>query len=285
MKWDATRRVYVNDRGREIPASDLREYIDDYIVSNQQEVDRKTEELLAGAITVGVFFLFMRELLQSMHGTAGILAYGGEDNVNWDRIRDKLNSELSYLEGFEAQVLRSQLATESLAADAAALIARNAEVPAGLEAVVEEKVAQALIAGTSTDEAIAGAIADSVGKETAEQIAASVAGDVLDTRMADLIWGQVGSRARMYPESVYATYENSVKDRETGAGAIGVRRVTEEDKDVCDPCEQAATDEYVGMDEITDIGTDCEGMSNCRCHYEFSYLNVEPLEIDREIYA
>jgi len=45
-----------------------------------------------------------------------------------------------------------------------------------------------------------------------------------------------------------------------------------------------ATEEYVGLAEIVDIGS-AECLGNCRCWPEFEYLNVEPLEIERFIYA
>ena len=288
MKWNPQTRRYEDSKGKPIPESQIRQDVDEFIASNQDEVDNKTEELIAGTITVAAFFLFMRGMLTSMHGAAGVVAYGGEEQMGskeWGRIAEKVASELAYLENFERQLLATQQATESLAVDAAALIARNADVPAGLESVVEQRVLSALMQGTSVEDAIAGALADSVGVDAAQGVAATVTADVLESqRMENLIWGQVSSRARMYPDAAFATYENSVKDRETDVGAIGARRITEGDEHVCDGCEGAASDVYVPISEIADIGDfECGGRD--RCHFEFEYLGVEPLEIAREVYA
>ena len=288
MKWNPQTRRYEDSKGKPIPESQIRQEVDDFISSNQDEVDNKTEELIAGTITVAAFFLFMRSLLTSMHGAAGVIAYGGEEQMGskeWGRIAEKVASELAYLENFERQLLATQQATESLAVDAAALIARNADVPAGLESVVEQRVLSALMQGTSVEDAIAGALADSVGVDAAQGVAATVTADVLESqRMENLIWGQVSSRARMYPDAAWGTYQGSVKDRESGAGAVGVRRVCVGDDASCDECVELAVDEYVGLADIVDIGN-ATCMSNCRCWLEFEYLGVEPLEIDRGIYV
>ena len=287
MTWNQDKRVYVDDQGNDIPASQMRDYVDQYIASNQDDVDTKSAELLAGTITVAAFFEWMRETIISMHGVASILAYGGEAEMTateWQRVAEKVTEELAYLENFEAKVEQAQASSEAIAADAASLIARNVDVPAGLESVVEGRVLSALMNGESVEDAISAALADSISTEAADAVAASIVGDITDTRMEDLIWGNVDNRARLYMDSVFGSYENSVRDREGDAGAVGVRRVTEGDDHVCDGCEGAASDEYVPMSEIADIGDfECGGRD--RCSFEFEYLNVEPLTIDREIYA
>lgn len=105
----------------------------------------------------------------------------------------------------------------------------------------------------------------------------------------ELSFEGVAGRAGLYAESAFKTYENTVSDRERESGAIGVRRRCVEDQASCDDCVALAADEYVGFDEIMDIGDGSSCMSNCRCWFEFSYETdvgvIEPIEIERGIYA
>jgi hypothetical protein len=290
MQFDSRRRVYVNSDGSLVTPGELRRRIDQYIDAQQDEVDRQTQLLRAGEITVAAFFAWLSKKIQEVHGTAAIVAHGGPENMSdldWARIATKVQSELAYLGKFEEQVNAAETAADSLARRAAVA----AEVPAGLESVVEERVRAALIANSVSDadaairDAVHSAIADSVGADEATSIALEVVETVSESeRMDALIWGQVGSRGRMYMDAAYGTYENSVKAREGEAGAIGVRRVCEDDRDSCDDCPDLATDDYIPMDEVTDIGEGCACGSNC-CHFVFDYHGIEPLEIDRSVYA
>lgn len=94
----------------------------------------------------------------------------------------------------------------------------------------------------------------------------------------------VENRAGMYANAAYSTYENQVRERERDAGVILGRRVCEEDGESCDECIEAATEEYMPLDELSDIGS-LQCLNNCRCSIEFSYEGVEPVQIDREVYA
>lgn len=296
MTWDATRRIYLDDNGNPVDPEQLREWIDSFIENAKAEVDDHSTQLLEGAITVAAFFLFLSELVTSMHLASAMVAYGGESemtNQRWGRVDEKLSSEIAYLEAFRERVEQAQVTAEAMASQVADLATANPVIPAGLEDVVRERVAQAIIGNSVTDvetvtrEAVVEAIADSVGTEEAAAIGRELAGETIDAfseRLEDLIWGEVESRSRQYMDSVYGQYENSVKAREGDAGAASVRRVTEGDDRVCDECDAAASDEYVSFDEITDIGdTICGG--NCRCSFEFEYAGVGPLEIEEESYA
>lgn len=94
----------------------------------------------------------------------------------------------------------------------------------------------------------------------------------------------VVNRAGMYPNAAYSTYENQVVQREADNGVTLGRRITEEDQNVCDGCMAAATEEYLPLGELLDIGA-AECLNNCRCTIEFSYQGVEPLSIERDVYA
>lgn len=296
MTWNSKTRRYVDDNGNEVDPADVRQFIDDYIDEEQKSTDEQTALLLAGTITIAAFFAYLSEKIIAMHGAATVVAYGGEDNVSretWAVTGAKINSELNYLANFQSQVEDAARTAQEIASDVALASAADPSVPAGLESLIEERVASAIIANSVSDvesvtaAAVKDALADSVGPEVAASVAESVTTETLDAfsgRLEQLIFGEIGSRGRSYADAAYGTYENSVLAREGEAGAVGVRRVSEDDDKSCDDCPLLATDEYVAMDEIADIGdSQCGG--NCRCWFEFEFLNVEPLEIDREIYA
>lgn len=292
MIYDPTKRAYV-ENGRVLTPAEVRAHIEDFITSEQAQVDTESKKVLAGTLALAAFFLFLRDKVRQWHSVTGMVAYGGQGQMNlerWKRINEKVQSELGFLDKFQVEAEKGLVATRDLASHAASIVEADESVPAGLEAVVEREVQVALLTDAASRpvavrEAVKSALADSIPTEMAEEVAVQVATDLAESaRMSDLIWGQVESRSKMYPSASYSTYINSEKDRESDSGAIGVRRVCEEDEASCDECVAAATDEYVSMDEITDIGT-LTCLNNCRCYYEFELFNVEPLTIDREIYA
>lgn len=276
MTWNSTLRRYEDANGKPIDSAQIRQWVDEFISNSQAEIDNQSNQLLDGAITIAAFFAFLTGLLTSMHIASSLIAYGGENEMNntrWGRVDEKVSSELAYLATFQEQVEESQVVTESLAA----MVANTAETPELVSAIVDAIRTE----GRSN---ILGTVSSVVDSAEVEISNLSPIVDSFSDRIGSIIWGEVESRSRSYPDSVFATYENSVKGRETDAGAIGVRRVSLDDAASCDDCPPLATDEYVSMDEITDIG-DTACLANCRCWFEFEYLNVEPLEIDRGIYA
>lgn len=287
MIWDAQQRRYEDDQGRPIPPIKIRKEIDSWIRLEQSEVEREAGKLLAGAITLAAFFTYMREKIAAWHAIAGTIAYGGQEQMNperWARINEKVSSEIEYLNDFQKEAEASFKAVENIAER----VARSVDVPTGLESVIEERVKEALVdAAPSTALPIATAavlnvLADSIGKEAAQAV-------TLPAIEADsLIGGTIASRAAQYPNAAYSTLENNVAAREWEVGAIGVRRVCEEDDASCEECVALATDEYVGFDEIMDIG-DAACLHNCRCTLEFSYPTAvgfyEPITIERELYT
>lgn len=105
-----------------------------------------------------------------------------------------------------------------------------------------------------------------------------------EVAVATEITDQVANRAGMYANAAYSTYENQVKEREADTGVILGRRVCEEDQNSCDACVDAATTEYMPLGELSDIGS-LTCLNNCRCTIEFNYEGVEPITIDRAVYA
>lgn len=281
MEWNAQRRAYVTDNGEEVSPAQVRQSIDGFIDNSRAEIDQESAKLLAGAITVAAFFAFLSSLITSMHIASSLIAYGGEDEMNnarWGRVDERLSSELAYLEAFKEQVQEAEIVTQSLAeflANSSGTTDTRAAASAIAEAIQTEGRADIAAAVESALESV-GVVVDAPALEPII--------DSFGARLESIIWGEAQSRATSYPDAAWGTYERGVKGRETDAGAVGVRRVCLDDAASCDDCPPLATEEYVGMDEIMDIG-DSACMGNCRCWFEFSYLNVEPLEIDREIYA
>lgn len=295
MKWDPQLRRYLTDEGEEIPPALIREWIDEYIDTNQKAVDEKSKKLLAGSLTIAAFFSWLSEKIVAMHGAVTVIAFGGEDRVpdsGWAATSTKIQSELDYLAGFQQEVEQAQATAEAMAVEVANLTIENPAVPMGLEDIVRERVAQAIVGNSVSDvetvtrEAVRSAIADSVGTEEAETIAKELAGTVVDTfsgRLETLIFGSVRDRARKYADATWSTFANAEKAREGDAGLAMVKRVCEDDSSSCDICPDLATDDYVPFDEVTDIG---EGtVCQCRCYYDFSYAKVDDLSIHREVYA
>jgi hypothetical protein len=269
VKWNPKLRRYEDKNGKPIPPQQIRDYIEEFILAQKEDIDREhtqTMKGLASGILIAGFFHFMREKIKEMHGAAGVIAYGGEAEMNpkrWDRIGEKIASEVSYLKGFHSAVLEARQTTDE--------ILHRVSLVAELTGVEEA------ILTTAPSQLV----------PVVDSLAGSAAADVVTTAeplFDTLIWGEVGSRARMYADGTYSTWANSEKAREMDAGVLLGRRITEGDSNVCEDCENAASDEYVSLAELQDIG-DSICTVNCRCTIEFSYEGVEPLAIDRDVYA
>ncbi len=122
MIWDARRRVYVDDNGKVVSPSELRNLIESYIEREKSEVDSQAQLLIAGAITSAFFFNWLREKIKEVHGAAGLFAYGGEDQMNaerWARIGQKVSSETAYVNAFEKDYALSERVAQEIATEAA----------------------------------------------------------------------------------------------------------------------------------------------------------------------
>jgi hypothetical protein len=291
MIFDPKRHAYI-DSGRIVPASEIRDEIENYITSEKSEVSRQKALLIAGAITIAEFFNFMREKIAIWHAVAGQIGYGGAAQMNperWLRINEKIQSELKYLDAFQVATEQGYKRSVQVAAEIARSIEANASVPAGLETVVEERALEAIMASDAAgrDAAIASAIkdslADSIGEEAADVTRETLA-SVSEAPWDEMLWGSLESRGQMYADSAYATYQNSERARESDAGVLRAKRICADDDASCDECVSAATNDYISLDEVLDIG-DATCLSNCRCTIEFEYAGIDEINIDRELYA
>lgn len=272
MTWDAEQRRYEDDEGRPIPPAEIRKQVDKYVKDEQEDVSREAKRLIAGLITVAVFFEFMRQKVQMWHEVTGQIAYGGSAQMTddrWARVEDKIASELDYLAGFEQQVTQSFAIAERVAAD----VAQTKGIPAGLDSVVEENVRAALLDAAPSEAqqvvkiAVEESLADSIG-ESATVIADEAASSITMSVVEDLIGGRVVSISEMYPNAAYATYANNELLREKDEGVERARRTCEEDQNSCAGCLAAASDEWMPIDDVPPIGEQ-ECMANDRCVIEY----------------
>lgn len=95
-----------------------------------------------------------------------------------------------------------------------------------------------------------------------------------ELRLASEIPEGIASRAALYPNAAYSTYENQVLQRESDNGVTLGRRICEKDGASCEECVSAATEEFVPLDELDDIGS-LQCLNNCRCEFEFSVDGTE----------
>lgn len=78
----------------------------------------------------------------------------------------------------------------------------------------------------------------------------------------------IANRAGLYAEAAYSEWVNQVVERESDEGVTLGRRICESDGASCEECVDAATEEFIPLDEIPEIGT-LQCMHNCRCEIEF----------------
>jgi hypothetical protein len=268
MIWDKRRRVYVNPDGSIVTPQQMRDRIELYIQAEKEVIGDEAESLIkagASSIAITIFFNFMREKVKEIHGAAGLTAYGGADEMDperWARVGEKIANEYEYLNGFEKAVYESRQATDEIIQVASQI--KPSVQPAVIERVVLTNPPGQVIAKVETI------------------VEAPVM--VPEKTFESLIWGDVKPRARSYSDAVYATHENNVKSREQDAGVLSGRRVHEGDSSVCEDCINAASEEYVPLGDLLDIG-DSRCQVRCRCIIEFDYHGIEPLVIDRSAYA
>lgn len=280
MNFNPRKRRFLKPNGEELTPAEVRKEVENFITEEKKDVDREANRLLAGLITLPVFFELMREKIQSWHSIAGVIAYGGQSQMNderWGRINEKIQSELSYLADFEKAAEESFQAAQQIAAKVAESIADK--IPDGLDTVVEEQVAEALAtAATSEAEDVArqaaiDALSDSMDEEEIEE---ALSGMSVGSMAGALIGGAIASRAAQYASSMYSTFENSRRAHARDSGLVLGQRDCVDDSASCESCPGLATNGPVPIDEITEVGSDCECGANCRC--EISFFGAEAID-------
>jgi hypothetical protein len=287
MQFDPRRRVYVGDDGSIVSPAELRQLIESYIEREKLVVDAQAQLLIAGSITAGDFFEWLREKIKEVHGAAGMVAYGGEDQMNherWARIGQKVASETAYANGFESEFLNSEKVAEELIAEAVSALESSSGASLSTDTISALSDLVRTTAPASDIPAVAESLASDLTLDASE--VKSVLSEVATAdRIGQLVFGQTPSRASSYVEPTYATFENSTRDREVDAGVVMGRRVDTGDEAECDDCPSLASSDFMPLAEITDIGVGSACGGRCRCEIEFDYEGIGPLSIDRSIYA
>lgn len=83
----------------------------------------------------------------------------------------------------------------------------------------------------------------------------------------------ISARAGLYAEAAYSEYVTQTVVREAENGVTMGRRICEEDNASCEECVAAASEDFMPLDDIEEIGS-LECMSNCRCEIEFSNEDI-----------
>src|SRR5689334_11590498 len=126
MKFNPVDRRYEDDSGRPLTPKEIRAEIESYIKSEQQEVQHEADLLIQSqsdpdldeahkSLLIAHFFAYMANKIRNWHTIAGVIAYGGIEQMNperWKRIGQKIESELMYLQGFEETLRNSRMATD-----------------------------------------------------------------------------------------------------------------------------------------------------------------------------
>ncbi|MEK6281866.1 MAG: hypothetical protein AABN95_16050 [Acidobacteriota bacterium] len=261
MKYDPKRRLYLDDRGRAISPAKVRKQIDGFITSEQKLVIQAARRLLSGEAEVEAFFRFMQTKVTAWHSITGTIAYGGKSEMNverWARLNARIFSELGYLSEFQADAQASFTAAEIIANKVSIQVAK--EFPQA-QAEIRERVSRALFT-TAPSEAV------TVAKRAVIEVIGAEVPIVAGPEAGFLIGGTVENRASLYPGTMWRTHEMETLNRERDAGVLKGRRRTEEDGNVCDGCMAAATEEFIPLDEIEEIGTQECGPRD-RCEIEF----------------
>lgn len=122
MKWDRKTRRYVTERGRVLHPSEIRKRVATYIEAEQEKVAQLSAEVIEGNLTLAKFFDKMEDLIRQWHTTSGVMAYGGEREMNrerWLRIDNKIEAELSFLQDFKQEMQAAEEVTDILASRSA----------------------------------------------------------------------------------------------------------------------------------------------------------------------
>lgn len=196
--WNKRTRRYEDPSGDLLSNRELSKGIDEYRDSVKRGMAEKVSEFTEGRISEASLFKFLKGEVESLHGAAGSIAYGGLRQMTDDkfaRIDARVQSELSYLNQFRADVQAA----------------------------------------------------------SAEELSAE----------------GIANRAGLYAEAAYSEWLNQTLERERDEGTNLGRRICEADGASCDECVDAATEEFIPLDEIPEIGT-LQCLHNCRCEIEFS---------------
>jgi hypothetical protein len=271
----------------------VRKEVNDYITGEKERTQAKAQQLLKGNISLTSFFMYLKTRVEAWHEVAGSIAYGGKAQLDPERnkrIQARINSELTYLREFQKQVRASFEAARKIASkvadsvEAHPLKSFTGKLTVSMRAKIEKKVFTELIEANPSE---AETVTRKAVNEVLEGIEARLIAESISIAAedaADLIGATITTRAGMYADAAYSTYQNNEAAREFDSGVRLGRRISEDDTGTCDECAEAADTYFVPLDELPEIGS-LQCGSRCRCYFEYAEpdaltLDAQPL-IDR----
>lgn len=293
MRFDTQKRRYVSENGKVLSPAQVRKEVNNYITGEKEKTQAKAQQLLNGNTSLVSFFTYLKTRVEVWHEVAGSIAYGGKARLDPERrarIKARVDSELAYLREFQKQAKASFQAARKIASDVAGQLEAepiksfSGKLTVSMRAKVEKKVFEKLLEASPSE---AETVTRQAVNEVLEGLEAKLIADSLmmdESAAADLIGATIPSRAAMYADAAYSTFQNNEAAREFDSGVTLGRRVCPEDDASCESCVDAADTFFAPLDDLPEIGSlDC--MNNCRCYYEYAEpdaltLNAQPL-VDR----
>jgi hypothetical protein len=127
--FDTGRRRYVNARGRVIPWKAVRGAFDSVLEAHKSQVERLTERLVAGQVSVPTWRAQMAKLVKRGHTLSYEVAKGGRGQMTKaDRatLKTRVAKELEYLNGFASDLARGVIDADGRAVSRATMYANAA---------------------------------------------------------------------------------------------------------------------------------------------------------------
>lgn len=106
-RWNSERRVYTTDKGKQVSAAQIREWIDASVEHTKERVTAITQELIDGKINSSEWYLRTRDELKPMHMAMTQLAAGGRQQVGpreLGRLGARMRGEIGYLRDLANQI-------------------------------------------------------------------------------------------------------------------------------------------------------------------------------------
>jgi len=106
-RWNPERRVYITERGKQVPASQIREWIDAAVDGTKERVAAITQRLVNGEINTSEWYFQVRDEIKPMHMAMTQLAAGGNKQVTQvelGRLGARMRSETGYLRNLANEI-------------------------------------------------------------------------------------------------------------------------------------------------------------------------------------
>jgi hypothetical protein len=256
----------------DVPLQDARDKVDYYITSEQEDVRKKAEEMLAGVITIAAFFAFMRKRLTLWHNAAASLAFDGLHNLTssaHSKLQQTIENEIHYLDSMRTTVEQTSAVASRLASQ---IVKQSLGLRGGIAGDARDNVEKALMRSAPSqaiDNAV-DALKDILPEDliSEEDLKQHILQTVPLDNLTDLKGGTIPSRAASYANAAYSTFQNSLLEKNVGNGIRLARRACMEDKESCSECVDEAERDWVDVRTIPAIGS-LKCRNHCRCAIEY----------------